>query len=118
MAATETVAAIRLRAVRQCTERQPRAPPVLRNMPLRLPSSGVAPAMAPRREMAATENRGGHSAAGYAPAQGASAQRTGGLAEHAVELAAQQRGAGDDRDRDQRDQQAVLDRRGAALGAG
>src|SRR3954452_16790696 len=48
----------------------------------------------------------------------ASAERAGRLAEHAVEFAAEQGGAGDDRDRDQRDQQAVLDRGGAALGAG
>src|SRR3954454_1746691 len=74
--------------------------------------------MTPRRKMAATETRGGHSAASCAPAQGASAERAGGLAEHAVELAAEQGGAGDDGDRDQRDQQAVLDRGGAALGAG
>src|SRR4051812_38153709 len=48
----------------------------------------------------------------------ASADRGGRLVEHAVEVLAEQRGPGDDGDRDQCDQQAVLDRGGAALGAG
>src|SRR3954447_6586676 len=45
-------------------------------------------------------------------------ERGGRPVEQAGELAAEQGGAGDDGDRDQRDQEAVLDRGGAALGAG
>src|SRR3954447_13582767 len=68
--------------------------------------------------MSARNYRAGRHRASELRRTSASAEGVGGPAEHAVEVLAEQGGAGDDRDGDQRDQQAVLHRGGATLGAG